>query len=174
MTQHHPAAAHESNGFVEGNHKDAYDFRGNFNGNETPAAPEQVTPVPAETAGYLAPGGTTRLSIRDRIAAARPYIAETVEVPEWESTIEVRSISLGERQAIMADLMGEDGTVNTQEIEANFILSASYDPETGEKVFSHDDLPFIQSRAAGPADRVGKAAMRLSGMGATEATAKKS
>lgn len=165
-----PAA---DNGFVEGNHPDAYDARGNFNG-DAPAAPEQVTPVPSETAGYLAPGGTPRPSIRERIARARPYVSETVEVPEWDSTIEVRSISLGERQAVMADIMGEDGTVNTQEIEANFILACSYDPETGEKVFSHDDLPFIQSRAAGPADRVGKAAMRLSGMGATEDAAKKS
>lgn len=182
-----PAA---DNSFVEGNHPDAYDPRGNFNGNQeqspatdkydalaaTGAVPPraQVAPVASEAAGYLAPGGGVRQSIRDRIAAARPYVAETVEVPEWDSTIEVRSISLGERQAVMADIMGEDGTVNTQEIEAQFILACSYDPETGEKVFSHDDLAFIQSRAAGPADRVGKAAMRLSGMGATEETAKKS
>lgn len=161
------------NGFVEGNHPQAYDGRGNFTGN-IQAAPEQVTPVLAETAGYLAPGATVRPSIRDRIAAARPYVSETIEVPEWDATIEVRSISLGERQAVMADIMTEDGTVNTQEIEANFILACSYDPETGEKVFAHDDLEFIQSRAAGPADRVGKAAMRLSGMGATEDAAKKS
>lgn len=168
-----PAAA--DNGFIEGNHPDAYDFRGNFNGNQDqPAAPEQVTPVPAETAGYQGAGGTVRQSIRDRIAAVRPYVSETVDVPEWDSKIEVRSISLGERQAIMAGIMDEDGTVRTADIEASFILAAAFDPETGEKVFGPDDLEFVQTRAAGPADRVGKVAMRLSGMGQTEDAAKKS
>lgn len=167
------------NGFVEGNHPEAYDPRGNFNGNvpapaPAAAAPAQVAPVPSETAGYLAPGGGTRLSIRDRIAAVRPYTSETVEVPEWDSTIEVRSITLGERQELMAGIMEEDGTVNTTVIAGSFILACSYDPETGEKVFSPDDLPFIQSRAAAPADKVGKVAMRISGMGQTEDAAKKS
>lgn len=159
-------------GFVEGNHPDAYDARGNFNGN----LPQAVA-VPAETQGYQAPGAQVRRSIRDRIAAVRPYKSEIVNVPEWDGVdIEVRSITLGERTHIMETLMDDEGNASMPTIMTHFILACAYDPETGDKVFAHDDLEFVNSRAAGPSDLLGQAALRLSGMGkkAEDEEAKKS
>lgn len=159
-------------GFVEGNHPDAYDARGNFNGN----LPQAVA-VPAETQGYQAPGAQVRRSIRDRIASVRPYKSEIVNVPEWDGVdIEVRSVTLGERQAIMAEIMDEEGNAPVARIMSQFIIACSFDPETGDKVFSHDDEEFVNTRAAGPADKIGTAAMQLSGMGkqVEDAEAKKS
>jgi hypothetical protein len=168
VTEHRNNHAHNQpeNGFVEGNHPEAYDFRGNFNGNLPEEAPEQAHTVPAETAGYQAPGGGVRRSIRDRIASVRPYKSEIVNVPEWDGVdIEVRSVTLGERQEIMAEIMDEEGNAPVARIMSQFIIACSFDPETGEKVFSHDDEEFVNSRAAGPADKIGTAAMKLSGMG---------
>jgi hypothetical protein len=124
----------------------------------------QHTIVPSETGGYLAPGGNVRRSIRDRIKAARPYVSEQVEVPEWEATVEVRSMSLGERQQMFVDLSDpETGDLDKSLLEAGYIRACTFDPETGERVFQDDDLDLIQSLAAGTADRVGQVAMKLSG-----------
>jgi len=130
--------------------------------------PEQLTSVPSETAGYLAPGGNLRRSIRDRIAAARPFVSELVPVEEWDATIEVRSLTLGERQAMMVELVDDDGNLDKEVLEAAYIRACAYDPETGERVFGDDDLDFIQSRAAGSMDKVGNVAMRLSGNAAAK------
>jgi hypothetical protein len=126
--------------------------------------PVQHAPVPSETGGYLAPGGKVRRSIRDRIAAARPYVSERVEVEEWDAVIEVRSLTLGERQAMFVELSDpETGELDKSLLEAGYIRACAYDPETGERVFADDDLDFIQNLAAGTADKVGQAAMKLSG-----------
>jgi hypothetical protein len=174
VTENHHAAQH-GNGFVEGTHEAAYDHRGNFNGNHE--APAQAAVPAGEAGGYKAPGGQPRRSIRDRIASVRPYKSEIVNVPEWDGVdIEVRSVTLGERQEIMAEIMDEEGNAPVARIMTQFIIACSFDPETGEKVFSHDDEEFVNSRNAGPADKIGTAAMKLSGMGkqVEEEEAKKS
>lgn len=132
-------------------------------------APVQHAPVPSETAGYLAPGGKLRTSIRDRIAAARPFVSELVPVEEWDSTIEIRSLSLGERQAMMVQLVDDEGNLDKEVLEAAYIQACSWDPETGKRVFADDDLDFIQSRPAGSMDKLGNVAMRLSGNAAKPA-----
>ena len=128
----------------------------------------QHAQVPAETAGYLAPGGNVRPSIRDRIAAARPYVSELVEVEEWDATVEVRSLSLGERQAMMVQLVDDDGNLDKEVLEAAYIQACSWDPDTGKRVFADDDLDFIQSRPAGSMDKLGNVAMKLSGNAAAK------
>lgn len=155
----------------------AYDFRGNPN-EQAPVVspvPEQVSVPAGETGGYLAPGGTVRKSIRERIGELRPYTSETVPVDEWDTDVEVRSISLGERQAMMQELMDEEGNVEMALIEAHYIARCAFDPETGARIFADDDIEFIQSLPAGTADKVGHVAVRLSGMNeaAKEDAAKK-
>lgn len=129
-------------------------------------APVQHQPVPGETAGYLAPGGALRGSLRDRIAARRPYTSQLVTVEAWGETVEVRSLPLGVRNDMMLRVMDpETKEPNVQLLFPELIIAASHDPETGEKVFSDDDLAFINGLDAGAADEVAKVAMDLSGMG---------
>ncbi|WP_411721495.1 hypothetical protein [Mycetocola sp.] len=133
---------------------------------ETPAAAQtQTHPTPGETDGHRAAGGALRPSIRDRIAAARPYASEVVDFPLWDVKIEVRSISLGLRNEMLASVIDpETKEADVKRLYPELIIRTSFDPETGERVFSDDDLAFINGLDAGSGDKLAKPALKLSGM----------
>lgn len=146
-----------------------YDASGNmtaaFVPEGAPAAPVQVLPVPGETQGFKAPGGTVRGSMRDRIAARRPYTSELKHVASWDETIEVRSISLGVRNDMMERVMDpETGQANVKLLIPELLIQTAYDPATGERVFAEDDIAFLNGQDSGAADELAAVAMRLSGM----------
>lgn len=132
-----------------------------------PVDPAQRVAPPAETEGYKAPGGVVRRSIRDRIAAVAPYTSRLVTVEEWDGVqVEVRSLSLGERNAMLAKAAeGEDGgNTDISTIYPEMVMRCTFDPETGEKVFNEEDEAFINSRPANLVDKLAMPAMELSGM----------
>lgn len=120
----------------------------------------------AETSGYLAKGGEVRQSIRDRIAAVAPYTAMLVTVEEWDNVqVEVRSLSLGERNAMLAKAADNGGAgADISTIYPEMVMRCTFDPETGEKIFGDDDEGFINSRPANLVDKLAMPAMELSGM----------
>lgn len=126
--------------------------------------PPQLSAPIGESAGFKAEGGVTRLSIRDRIAACAPYAAEIVKIPEWDVEIEVRSMALGERNEMLQRASEGEGDTNIQSVYPEMVVRCSYDPETGERVFSQDDVEFINTRRADLVDKLALAAMKLSGM----------
>ncbi len=169
------------NDFAPSSTPDGYDANGNVTPDFTPVdpilanisdavaaaaeAPAQVRPVHGETDGYKAPGGGLRPTLRDRIAARRPYTSESVYVKSWEETVEVRSISLGVRNEMMERVMDpETKDADVKLLYPELLIRTAYDPATGERIFADDDLAFINGQDAGAADEVAKVAMRLSGM----------
>jgi hypothetical protein len=155
-----------SDTFVPSTTPDGFDASGNQTAAYAPeGAPKQVLPVVAETGGFKAPGGALRPSMRDRIAARRPYTTELLYVPSWDETVEVRSISLGVRNEMMERVMDpETKDVNAKLLYPELLITTAYDPETGERIFADDDIAFIDGQDAGAADAVAKVAMKLSGM----------
>lgn len=170
-----------SDSFAPSSTPNGYDAAGNVTPDFTPVdpvlaniadavaasetAPRQVLPVPGETEGYKAPGGGLRPSLRDRIAARRPYTTENVYVPGWDETVEVRSISLGVRNEMMDKVMDpETKEPNIRLLFPELLIRTAHDPETGERIFADDDLAFIEGQDSAAADTVAKVAMRLSGM----------
>lgn len=118
---------------------------------------------PTEPSGYLASGGGQRRSLRDRFAALAPYRKETVPV-EGVGDVEVRSLTLGDRNRALTSISDEDGNADKELIIAALIIASSFDPETGEKVFHDSDIEFIQGQDAGRMDELGKSAMKLNKM----------
>lgn len=142
--------------FYEGTTPDAYDPRGNRN--------EQVNPVPSETEGFKAPGGSLRDSIRAKINAVRPYKSKEVHVPEWDIDVEVRSLSLGARNEMMMSLMPEGSTKpDVKRMYPAIIVAATYTLD-GEKVFTSEDEGWLNSLDSGTTDLIAKPAMELSGL----------
>lgn len=129
-----------------------------------PAAPApQVSAVASETDGYKGAQGAVRGSIRDRIAKRRPYSSEIVDA--FDEKIEVRSISLGLRNEMLASVIDEETKeADVKKLYPELIIRTCFDPETGERVFSDDDLAFINGLDAGDSDKLAKPALRLSGM----------
>lgn len=126
--------------------------------------PEQRHIVPGEQDGYRAPGGSVRMSTRDKIAAARRYSAETVDVPEWDTQIEVRTLALGVRNEMMEKVMDEDGEADLKSLYPEMLIASCYDVETGEPVFAEDDAAFINDLDAAAVDKVAEVALKKSGM----------
>jgi hypothetical protein len=166
-----------SDTFVPSETPDGYDFRGNRTENFVPEGtvpPEveaplptpvsQVTVVAGESDGFKGTRGVTRDDIRARIRKVRPYSSVSVDIPEWDITVEVRSMSLGDRNDMslhMVDMGGADGD-NRKQFYPMVIATCTFDAN-GEKVWDESDLAWLNSLDANILDRIAKPAMELNG-----------
>lgn len=84
------------------------------------------------------------MSIKDKIKQARDAEAEQYAIPEWDVTVEIRSMSARQR-ANMNNVIEDDGTAaQKQELMWGYLLCACvFDPETGDSVFTEDDMEWV-------------------------------
>lgn len=108
-------------------------------------------------------------SIKQRIRDAKDLAREVVDVPEWDVTIEVRSMSARQRAQFAAQIetaQREDGVV--QRIESLWrvvLLTCCFDPDTGERVFNDDDIEWLMEEKSGVViDRVANSCLEVSGL----------
>lgn len=107
------------------------------------------------------------MSLRDRILAADDIGRESVEVPQWGVTVEVRTMSAGQRSRMIASCSNPDGTIDLDRLYPMLIVATVFDPETGAPVFDENDLAVLQEKSASAIEFVALKAMRLSGMNAS-------
>jgi len=114
-------------------------------------------------------------TLRERILAKDDSALEIVAVPEWDETVEVRSMTGKERSRVMKEYM-VDGELDMERLYPVLIIACTYDPDTGEQVFTPADTEALNKKNAGPLERVAQAALRVSGLapGAVEAAGKAS
>jgi hypothetical protein len=103
------------------------------------------------------------VSIRDQILAAQDIPSESVDVPEWGVKVEVRGMTGAERTRIMDKAVGQTGDVNLQFVYPEIVIATSFDPESGEQIFSPNDRDALLAKSANALDRLASVGMRLSG-----------
>lgn len=103
------------------------------------------------------------MSIRDQILAAQDIPSESVDVPEWGVKVEVRGMTGAERTRIMDKAVGQTGDVNLQFVYPEIVIATSFDPESGEQIFSPSDRDALLAKSANALDRLASVGMRLSG-----------
>ncbi len=103
------------------------------------------------------------MSIRDLILAAQDIPSESVDVPEWGVKVEVRGMTGAERTRIMDKAVGQTGDVNLQFVYPEIVIATSFDPESGEQIFSPQDRDALLAKSANALDRLASVGMRLSG-----------
>jgi hypothetical protein len=103
------------------------------------------------------------VSIRDQILAAQDIPSESVDVPEWGVKVEVRGMTGAERTRIMDKAVGQTGDVNLQFVYPEIVIATSFDPESGEQIFSPQDRDALLAKSANALDRLASVGMRLSG-----------
>jgi hypothetical protein len=111
-------------------------------------------------------------SIRDRIAAVKDSKAEKITVPEWDDVVlEVRSITVKQHSDLIAAAAVDGETVDLAVLIPRLLIMSVYDPENGEPAFCDADAEWLAGLGAGVVERLGLAAMRVSGIdeGAVEA-----
>jgi hypothetical protein len=119
------------------------------------------------------------MSLRDKILAIQNDTpSELVEIPEWDGIkILVKGFTLGAKDDFLASILD----VNTKEpnikaFNVGVLVGTCYDPESGEKLFSEEDVPVLKQKSAAAIDRLVQVGQRLSGLTeeAVEIAAKKS
>ena len=104
------------------------------------------------------------MSLRDRILSSNDIKSTTVHVDSWGVDLDIRTITAVERSRLVAMCTKEDGNVDMEKMYPMLIISACFDPQTGEKVFTSDDMLLLQDKSASAIEFVAQEVMRMSGM----------
>lgn len=87
--------------------------------------------------------------IRDKIRAADDGTAEAYEIPEWDVTVEIRSMTARARAHFVAEVAGADGEIATNDPERiegmwwHVISQSCYDPADNDLVFEDGDADWL-------------------------------
>ena len=106
------------------------------------------------------------MNIRDKIIAADDIGSELVTVPQWDVTIEVRGLTLGQRNDALTASRSEDGVLNISTYYALIIVGTASDPETHEPIFTFDDAKMLLGKSSKAGDLLAIKALSLSGLSA--------
>ena len=111
--------------------------------------------------------------LAEQIRAAHDVSSELYEIPEWDVTIELRSMSARQRAAFASSVdFTADGNVevNGNRVElmwGTVIQACCFDPDDGEHVFTEDDIEWLMAeKNANTVDALANACLAVSGMGA--------
>ena len=111
--------------------------------------------------------------LAEQIRAAHDVSSELYEIPEWDVTIELRSMSARQRAAFASSVdFPADGNVegNGNRVDlmwGTVIQACCFDPDDGEHVFTEDDIEWLMAeKNANTVDALANACLAVSGMGA--------
>jgi len=116
--------------------------------------------------------------LKETILSVQDLATQTEDVPEWGGVrVELRELTGPQRKTYFETIKrDEKGLGNVIEMHAAAIALGARDPETGELVFTLEDVPAIMEKKPDVVDRLGRIVLRLSGLGVKveEDTEKKS
>lgn len=113
------------------------------------------------------------MSIRDRIIAAEDLPSQLVTIPEWDVEVKVVGLTGEGRANYIQSGMDAEGERLPDWLKYStprLLVETVCDPETGDAVFTEDDIDAINGKNAVILDMLAKVAARLSGLGADEET----
>lgn len=106
----------------------------------------------------------SKLLSREEIFKVNDIRTETVEVPEWQGRVKVKSMTGAERDAFEQSLMTQNGRMfNANNIRAKLVAKTVVD-EDGKPLFIEADVETLGEKSSSALDRIFSTAQRLSGM----------
>lgn len=96
------------------------------------------------------------------ILAADDLPRESVTVPEWGGEVLVRTMTGTERDAFESSLLDKDKRLENMRAR---LVSLTLCDESGERMFSDDEVTALGKKSAIALDRVFAVAQRLNGIG---------
>jgi len=103
------------------------------------------------------------MNLRDQILQASDLASEKVDVPEWDVTVEVRTMTGGERARIMQIAADGGGKIDFEKVYPDVVIGCTYDPKSGERVFDWNDREALMLKSGAAIDRIAQVGLRLSG-----------
>ena len=99
--------------------------------------------------------------LREQILNTNDIQTELVYVDAWKVDVEVRGMTGKERAKILNDLKGQ---LDFERMYPQIVISSTYDPETGEKVFEWADIDMLNSKSGAALEKIAGVALQLSGL----------
>lgn len=100
---------------------------------------------------------------KSAILGAADLKHEDVQVPAWGGTVRIRAMTGMERDVFRTSIASETGVPVGRFSAA--LLAATIVDESGEQLFSVDDIEALQAKSAASLDVPADVAMRLNGLG---------
>lgn len=73
-------------------------------------------------------------------------------------------MTAGARASMLRQSTDASGNVDTTMLFSRLVVGASFDPESGERVFSDDDVNAVMEKSASAVEKVAGVVMEMSGM----------
>lgn len=105
---------------------------------------------------------------RDEILGAQDLKTEAVPVPEWGGEILIRTMTGTERDLYeQSAVSGRDAEGRMHNVRARLVAFTAVS-ESGEVLFSDEDIEALGKKSVAPLDRAFQVAARLNGLGAQD------
>lgn len=105
------------------------------------------------------------MNLREKILNAKDIKEELVKIEEWDVEVIVKSMTGLERANFLKNSAGKDGSFDFEKLYPQLVIATTFDPETGEKLFSKEDRDILNSKSAGAIEKIAKIALKMSGLG---------
>jgi hypothetical protein len=100
-------------------------------------------------------------------AAANDIETETVPLPKWGCTVEVRGMDGNRRSQYLARLIKareEEDTEALGQLEAELVVACTFDPEDGSQAFTEGDIAMLMGKSGFYIGALAMKAQRMSGL----------
>ena len=106
------------------------------------------------------------MSLRDKILAVTDDApSETIEIPEWGVQVLVKGFNLGAKDDFLTAVYNtETKKSDIKAFNSGVLIGCAHDPETGEKLFTEDDIPTLKQKSASAVQKIVDVGARLSGL----------
>ncbi len=104
---------------------------------------------------------------KDAILSADDLPREEVDVPEWNGSVFVRTMTAAERDSFEMGVMQEDGSKDFLNLRARLCARCLVD-DKGERLFTDAEAVALGGKSAGALDRIFAVTQRLNGMSAED------
>tara|TARA_R110000824_G_scaffold354444_1_gene541555 strand:- start:1338 stop:1700 length:363 start_codon:yes stop_codon:yes gene_type:complete len=105
--------------------------------------------------------------LRSLILSSKDTPTDVVEVPEWGVTVGIKSMSARSRASVMASAQqGAEGfdEAGVLAMWGRTLVDCLVDPETGDTIFTHDDIMDLMEKSASVVERLWTHCFERSGM----------
>jgi len=107
------------------------------------------------------------VSMKNKIRSAQDIDRELVDVPEWDVTIEVRSMTVRQRASFISASQdtSENSGDRVETVYGQILVTCCLEPETGEPVFDEEDLAWLMTEKSGSViDKLVSRCLEVSGL----------
>lgn len=100
---------------------------------------------------------------KESILAANDLTTETVNVPEWQGEIKIRSWTGAEREQFEKSVNVIDGKVKSSDVLSRIAVLSICDDD-GKRIFTDADIPALSKKSAAALERIADKAVKLNGL----------